>query len=140
MGATILTNLDNMTMGVPADEASVNVNRVTIKRAGEKIEVRQRQGGWVGRVDHSFKWTVSYNGEFDASFESAVGKIITIATATFFSINTGGAFIIDDFDFAAENTQLVKLTVNATGYDEDDIPATATQVPITASSPPVVIP
>lgn len=140
MAATILTNLDDMTMGVPADEASVNVNRVTIKRAGEKIEVRKRQGGWVGRVDHSFKWTVSYNGEFNADFAGAVGKIITIATAAFFTINAGGAFIVDDFDFAHENTQLVKLTVNATGYDADDIPATATQVPTTPSSPTVVIP
>jgi hypothetical protein len=34
----------------------------------------------------------------------------------------------------------MKLTINATGYDVDDIPATATQVPATASSPPIVIP
>lgn len=140
MAATILTNLDDMTMGVPADEASVNVNRVTIKRAGEKIEVRKRQGGWVGRVDHSFKWTVSYNGEFNQDFAGAVGKIIAIATATFFTINAGGAFIVDDFDFANENTALMKLTVNATGYDADDIPATAVQVPATPSSPPIVVP
>ena len=140
MAATILTNLAHYTMGVPADEASINVNRVTIKRAGEKIEVRKRAGGWVGRVDHSFKWTVSLNGEFSADYAGAVGKIISIATCTFFSINTGGAFIVDDFDFANENTALMKLTVNATGYDVDDIPATATQVPATASSPPIVIP
>jgi len=140
MAATILTNLAHYTMGVPADEASINVNRVTIKRAGEKIEVRKRAGGWVGRVDHSFKWTVSMNGEFNASFADSVGKIITIATCTFFSINTGGAFIVDDFDFANENTALMKLTINATGYDSDDIPATATQVPATPSNPAITPP
>ena len=140
MAATILTDLAKYTMGIPADEASVNVNRVTIKRAGEKIEVRKRQGGWKGRVDHSFKWTVSMTGEFDADFTYAVGKIISIGTCTFFGINTGGAFIIDDFDFANENTALMKLTVNATGYDAGDIPSTATQVPTTPSSPSIVIP
>jgi hypothetical protein len=140
MAATILTALDDYTMGVPADEASINVNRVTIKRAGEKIEVRKRAGGWVGRVDHSFKWTVTLNGEFNQDYAGAVGKIISIATCTYFGINTGGAFIVDDFDFANENTALMKLTVNATGYDTDDIPATATQVPATASSPPILIP
>lgn len=140
MAATILTQLDDYTMGVPADEVSINVNRVTMKRAGEKIEVRKRQGGWVGRVDHSFKWTVSMNGEFNADFAGAVGKIISVATATFFAINTGGAFIIDDFDFANENTAVMKLTVNATGYDADDIPATSTQVPATPSNPSIVIP
>lgn len=127
-------------MGVPADEASVNINRVTIKRAGEKIEVRKRQGGWVGRVDHGFKWTVSLNGEFNQDFAGAVGKIISIATCTFFGINTGGAFVIDDFDFTNENTALMKLTVNATGYDVDDIPANAAQIPSTPSSPPILIP
>jgi hypothetical protein len=140
MAATILIALDDYTMGVPADEASINVNRVTIKRAGEKIEVRKRAGGWVGRVDHSFKWTVTLNGEFNADFAAYVGKIISIATCTWFGINTGGSFIVDDFDFANENTALMKLTVNATGYDVDDIPATAVQVPATATSPPILIP
>src|ERR1700752_350264 len=129
MGATILTNLAHYTPGVPADELSVNVNRVTLKRANEKIEVRKRQGGYLGRVDHSAKWTGTFTGEFDAAFAHDVGSIITIASATYFDINTGGAWIIDDFDFAMENTALVKLNVNATGYDSGDIPAAATQVP-----------
>lgn len=140
MAATILTNLANMTPGVPADEASVNINRVTMKRSGEKIEVRKRQGGWLGRVDHSFKWAVSMSGEFDSTCAYAVGKIVPVATAAYFAINTGGAFIVDDFDFANENTALMKLTVNITGYDPDDIPATAAQVPTTPSSPPIVLP
>jgi hypothetical protein len=136
MAATILTNLAKYTMGVPADELSVNVNRVTMKRANEKIEVRKRQGGYSGRVDYSAKWTATFTGEFDANFAHDVGGIITIASATYFAINTGGSWIIDDFDFAMENTALVKLNVNATGYDSTDIPATATQVP--APTPPTI--
>ena len=140
MAATVLTNLAKYTMGVPADEASINVNRVTIKRSGEKIEVRKRAGGWAGRVDHSFKWAVTLNGEFNANYSESVGKIISIATATWFTINAGGAFIVDDFDFANENTALMKLTVNCTGYDVDDIPANAIQAPTTPSNPSIVIP
>lgn len=136
MAATILTNLPKMTMGVPADEISMNVNRSTLKRAGEKIEVRKRQGGYVGRVDHSAKWTASFTGEFNANFAHDVGGIIAVASAAFFAINTGGAWQIDDFDFAMENTGLVKLNVNATGYDSSDIPSTATQVP--APTPPTI--
>lgn len=139
MAATILTNLPHYTPGVPADEISVNVNRVTIKRADEKIEVRKRQGGWAGRVDHSAKWTGTFTGEFDAAFSHDVGSIIAIASATYFAINAGGAWIIDDFDFTMENTALVKLNVNATGYDTADIPATATQVP-TPAPPTISIP
>lgn len=139
MAATILTNLAHYTMGVPADEVSVNVNRVTLKRADEKIEVRKRQGGFAGRVDHSAKWTANFTGEFDASFAHDVGGIIAIASATFFTINTGGSWIIDDFDFAMENTALVKLNVNATGYDASDIPSTATQVP-TPAPPTITVP
>ena len=123
-------------MGVPADEISVNVNRNSIKRAGEKIEVRKRQGGFQGRVDHSMKWTANFTGEFNANFAHDVGSIIAIASATFFTINAGGAWLIDDFDFAMENTALVKLNVSATGYDSGDIPATATQVP--APTPPSI--
>jgi hypothetical protein len=140
MAATILINLDDFTMGCPADEASINVNRVTIKRSGEKIEVRKRAGGWVGRVDHSFKWTVTLNGEFNQDYAGSVGKIIAIATCTFFGINTGGAFIVDDYDFANENTALMKLTINATGYDADDIPSTAATIPATPTNPPILIP
>lgn len=140
MAASILINLDDYTLGVPADEASINVNRVTIKRSGEKIEVRKRAGGWVGRVDHSFKWTVTLNGEFNQDYAGSVGKIISIATCTFFGINTGGAFIVDDFDFANENTALMKLTVNCTGYDSDDIPSTALTVPTTPTNPTIAIP
>jgi len=136
MAATILTNLPHYTPGVPADELSVNVNRVTLKRANEKIEVRKRQGGYAGRVDHSAKWTGTFTGEFDAAFAHDVGSIITIASATYFAINAGGAWIIDDFDFAMENIALVKLNVNVTGYDAGDIPAAATQVP--APTPPSI--
>ena len=136
MAASILTNLAHYTMGVPADEISVNVNRSTIKRAGEKIEVRKRQGGWQGRVDFSGRWTASFTGEFNASFAHDIGSIISIGTATFFAINAGGAWIIDDFDFAAENTAIVKLNVSATGYDASDIPATASQAP--ALTPPTI--
>ena len=125
-------------MGVPADELSVNVNRVTLKRANEKIEVRKRQGGYQGRVDHSAKWTATFTGEFNASFAHDVGSIIAIATATYFTINAGGAWIIDDFDFAMENTALVKLNVNATGYDAGDIATGATQVP--TPTPPAITP
>ena len=139
MAATILTNLPHYTMGVPADEISVNVNRVTLKRADEKIEVRKRQGGYAGRVDHSAKWTGTFTGEFDAAFAHDVGSIIVLASATYFAINAGGAWIIDDFDFAMENTALVKLNVNATGYDSGDIPAAATQVP-TPTPPSITIP
>ena len=139
MAATILTNLAKYTMGVPADEISMNINRVTLKRADEKIEVRKRQGGFKGRVDHSAKWTANLTGEFDANFSLDVGSIIAIASATFFSINTTGCWIIDDFDFAMENTALVKLNINATGYDSTDIPATPTQVP-TPAPPTIAIP
>jgi len=136
MAATILTNLTKYTMGVPADEISMNVNRSTLKRAGEKIEVRKRQGGYSGRVDHSGKWTANFTGEFNANFAHDIGGIISVASATFFGINTGGCWMIDDFDFAMENTGLVKLNVNATGYDSSDIPSTATQVP--APTPPTI--
>jgi hypothetical protein len=139
MAATILTNLAKMTMGVPADEVSVNVNRSTLKRAGEKIEVRKRQGGFVGRVDHSMKWSANFSGEFNANFVHDVGGIIAVASAAFFSINSGGAWIIDDFDFAMENTGLVKLNVTATGYDANDIPTAAPQVP-TPTPPTISIP
>jgi hypothetical protein len=139
MAATILTNLTDYTPGVPADEISVNVNRVTLKRANEKIEVRKRQGGYQGRVDHSAKWTGTFMGEFNADFAKDVGSIISIASATYFAINAGGAWIIDDFDFAMENTALVKLNVNATGYDPGDIPAAAVQVP-TPTPPNISIP
>ncbi len=57
MSMTTITNLDDFTMGVPADEVSINVNKVTLKRAGEKIEVRKCAGGYRGRADHTFKWT-----------------------------------------------------------------------------------
>ena len=136
MAATILTNLAHMTMGVPADEISVNVNRSTVKRAGEKIEVRKRQGGWQGRVDHSGKWTANFTGDFNSSFAHDIGSIISIASAAFFAINTGGAWVIDDFDFTMENTAIVKLNVNATGYDASDIPSTATQAP--TPTPPTI--
>ena len=136
MAASILTNLAHFTMGVPADEISMNVNRSTIKRAAEKIEVRKRAGGWIGRVDHSGKWTANFTGEYNAPFAHDVGSIIAIASATFFAINAGGAWIIDDFDFAMENTGLVKLNVTATGYDSGDIAAGATQVPV--PTPPTI--
>ena len=139
MSATILTNLTHYTMGVPADEISVNVNRNTIKRAAEKIEVRKRQGGFAGRVDHSGKWTANFTGEYNAAFSHDIGSIIAIASATFYAINTGGSWIIDDFDFAMENTGLVKLNVTATGYDSSDIPTTATQVP-TPAPPTITVP
>ena len=139
MAATILTNLAHYTMGVPADEISMNVNRSTIKRAAEKIEVRKRQGGWAGRVDHSGKWTANFTGEYNAAFAHDVGSIIAVASATFFAINAGGAWIIDDFDFAMENTGLVKLNVTATGYDASDIASGATQVP-TPAPPTITVP
>src|ERR1700757_2977933 len=139
MAATILTNLAHYTMGVPADEISMNVNRSTIKRAAEKIEVRKRQGGFAGRVDHSGKWTANFTGEYNAAFAHDVGSIIAVASATFFAINAGGGRIIDHFDFALENTGLVKLSVTATGYDAGDIASGATQVP-TPAPPTITVP
>jgi len=136
MAATILTNLTHYTMGVPADEISMNVNRSTIKRAAEKVEVRKRAGGFAGRVDFSGKWTANFTGEYNAAFAHDIGSIISVASATFFAINTGGCWMIDDFDFAMENTGLVKLNVTATGYDTGDIPSTATQAPV--PTPPTI--
>lgn len=134
MAGTILTNLANYAFGVPDAETSMNVNKITFKRQGEKIEVRKRIGGYAGRVDHTFKWTASLSGEMVGSSSGYVGQIYTIASATALGVGTG-AWVIDDYDLAHENNKLSMFTINATGYDSDDIAAGASQTG-TPGSPP----
>lgn len=126
MAAVIFTNLAGFSLGVPSDESGMNISKVNFKRSAEKIEVRKRAGGFAGRIDHSGKWMGTYSGELKGAWTGFIGQLITVANAAAFGI-TGGAWVVDDFTIDAENTKIPTVSVTVTGYDEDDIPAAATQ-------------
>ena len=134
MAAVIFTNLSGYVFGVPADETTLNVTKVTFKRSGEKLEIKKRAGGYAGRIDHTYKWVANISGELKGSWAGVVGGICTIANATAFGI-TGGAWVIDDFNIDAENSKAATLSITATGYDSDDSASNATQSGVPGTLP-----
>lgn len=128
-GGITLTNLAGYSLGIAADEVSINIQKLTIKAATTKIEVKDRVGRIVGRVDHSLKQEYSIEGFIDGTtgvMAAQIGAILTVAGVTALgNILSTGACILDEVqaDYATEN--LAKVQYKLTRYN--DIPSTATQ-------------
>lgn len=129
-GAITLTNLALYSLGISNDETSINIQKLTVKTATEKIEVKDRVGRITGRVDHSLKQEYSIEGFVSGStgaMAASVGAILTIAAVTALGgMPTTGACILDEIQVDYETGSLAKVNYKLTRYA--DIAATATQV------------
>jgi hypothetical protein len=130
MAAITLTNLANYVFGIPTDETAINIQKLTIKAATQKIEVKDRVGHIVGRVDHMLKQEYTIEGFVSGTtgaLASTVGAILTVAGAVVLGgISSTGACILDDIQTDNESGALAKVTYHLTRYDT--IAAAATQV------------
>ncbi len=130
MAAITLTNLANYVFGIPNDETAINIQKLTIKAATQKIEVKDRVGHIVGRVDHMLKQEYTIEGFVSGTtgaLAATVGAILTVAGAVVLGgISATGACILDDIQTDAESGALEKVTYHLTRYDT--IAASATQV------------
>ena len=130
MASITLTNLAGYNLGVPNQEVSINVQKVTIKTTTEKIEVKDNIGHIIGRVDHGMKQEYTIEGMITGSTGALalmVGAICTVASVSTIGMGTltAGAFILDDIQRDDETGTLSKVNYKVTQYP--DIPAAATQ-------------
>lgn len=132
-GAITLTNLANYSLGIALDETSINIQKLTVKAMTEKIEVKDRVGRIIGRVDHALKQEYNIEGFIDVAsggiLASQIGVILTVAGVVGLGgMPTTGACILDESQLDYETAQLAKISYKLTRYA--DIPSTATQVNI----------
>src|SRR5215475_14716729 len=125
MASTTLTNLAGYNLGVPNQEVSINVQKVTIKTTTEKIEVKDNIGRLIGRVDHSLKQEYTIEGMIAGSTGALalmVGALTTVASVSTIGMGTltAGAFILDDIQRDDETGTLSKVNYKVTQYP--DIP------------------
>lgn len=131
MPSITLTNLAGYNLGVPADEVSINVQKVTTKTTSEKIEVKDKLGHIIGRVDHSLKQEYTIEGYITGvtgAMGELVGALTTVAANSLLGLGTTvpqGAFVLDDIQRDDETGTLSKVNYKVTMYP--DIPVSATQ-------------
>jgi hypothetical protein len=128
-GSITLTNLAGYSLGVPNDEAGVNIQKITVKAMGEKVEVKDKLGHLIGRMDHGLKQEYSVEGYVSGTqgaMSAQIGAILVLASIVSLGGITSGACILDDVDITYETGTLAKATYKLTRYP--DIPSTATQV------------
>ena len=129
-GSITLTNLAGYNLGVPSAEAGINVQKVSVKASAEKVEVKDRLGHIIGRVDHSLKQEYTIEGYINGVTgitSEMIGALTTVASANTIGMGTltPGAFILEDIQRDDETMTLSKLTYKVSHYP--DIPSTATQ-------------
>lgn len=130
MASITLTNLSGYNLGVPNAETGINVQKITIKTTTEKLEVKDRIGKIIGRVDHSLKQEYTIEGYITGTSgitAAMVGAIVTVASVSTIGMGTltAGAFLLDDIQRDDETMTLSKVNYKVTQYP--DIPPTATQ-------------
>jgi hypothetical protein len=129
-GSITLTNLAGYSLGVPNEEAGIQIQKITVKAMGEKVEVKDKMGKLIGRMDHGLKQEYSCEGYVASASTGAmgaqIGAILTLASIVSLGGISSGACILDDIDVAYETGTLAKATYKLTRYP--DIPSTAQQV------------
>jgi hypothetical protein len=130
-GSITLVNLTGYSLGVATAEVGINVQKVSIKASGERIEVKDNIGHITGFVAHANKQEYNIEGFVTGAtgaIAAALGSIITVANVISLGGITAGACILDDITIDDETGTLQKLTYKATRYP--DIPTSATSVQV----------
>jgi hypothetical protein len=129
-GSITLTNLAGYSLGVPNEEAGIQIQKITVRAMGEKVEVKDKMGKLIGRMDHGLKQEYSCEGYVASTSTGAmgaqIGAILVLASIVSLGGISSGACILDDIDVTYETGTLAKATYKLTRYP--DIPPTATQV------------
>ena len=129
-GSITLTNLAGYSSGVPNEEIGIQIQKISVKAMGEKVEVKDKLGKIIGRMDHGLKQEYSCEGYIASTtvgpFATLIGGILTLASIVSLGGISSGACILDDVDVTYETGTLAKATYKLTRYP--DIPPTATQV------------
>ena len=129
-GSITLTNLAGYSLGVPNEEAGIQIQKITVRAMGEKIEVKDKMGKLIGRMDHGLKQEYSCEGYVASTSTGAmgaqIGAILTLASIVSLGGISSGACILDDIDVTYETGTLAKATYKLTRYP--DIPSTAQQI------------
>jgi hypothetical protein len=129
-GSITLTNLAGYSLGVPNEEAGIQIQKITVRAMGEKVEVKDKMGKLIGRMDHGLKQEYSCEGYVASTSTGAmgaqIGAILTLASIVSLGGISSGACILDDIDVTYETGTLAKATYKLTRYP--DIPSTAQQV------------
>jgi hypothetical protein len=128
-GSITLTNLAGYSLGVPNEEAGIQIQKITVRAMGEKVEVKDKMGKLIGRMDHGLKQEYSCEGYVAGTtgpMGAQIGAILTLASIVSLGGISTGACILDDVDITYESGTLAKATYKLTRYP--DIPTTAQQV------------
>lgn len=127
-----MTALANYSLGIGNDETSINIQKLTVKAMTQKIEVKDRIGRVVGRVDHDLKQEYSIEGFIDGTtgaLAATIGAILTVAgVVALGGIASTGACFLDEIQTDYQTNELAKVSYKLTRYN--DILAGATQVTI----------
>lgn len=128
-GSITLTNLANYSLGVGNDETSINIQKLSVKASGDKIEVKDKIGHIIGRVDYAIRQEYTVEGMVEGStgaLAANIGAILTVAGVMTLGGISAGACIMEDITVDYETGQLAKVNYKLMRYP--DIPGTATQV------------
>jgi hypothetical protein len=131
MAGIILTNLADYTFGIPNDIAGINVQKLSAKATSKMVEVPDRQGRIIGRVDLTLKVEYTLEGFINSATGLQVsppGTIVAVAGLIAVGGVTAGAIFLEDPTVDYASGELAKFNCKLTQYA--DIPADAVQVVI----------
>lgn len=105
-----------ISFGIPSAETGGLIQNLKLHSGSDKVEVKDNQGKYVGRVDSGFKIEVSYD-LVPTSGVSAAGASPGVTLTLANTVGTG-TLITDDTDTDKSNSDVVKFSVKATVYPD----------------------
>lgn len=105
-----------ISFGIPSAETGGLIQNFKRHKSSDKVEVKDNQGKYVGRVDSGFKVDVSYD-LVPTSGVSAAGASPGVTLTLTNTVGTG-TLITDDTDDDQANTDVQKFNVKATLYPD----------------------
>lgn len=110
------TGSAGISFGITSAETGGLIQNLKIHAGSDKVEVKDNQGKYVGRVDSGFKKEVSYE-LIPTTGVSAAGASPGVSLALTNSVGTG-LLVTDDTDDDRTNSDLRKFSVKATLYPD----------------------
>lgn len=118
MSATI-HGLQDLTFGIPQDEAGLVIQKMTISRKGDKKEVRGKSGDFVAvAAGYGIKGDISINGyKRSTGITTALGAVFTVANTVAGNGLTATLIILDETSDDLGNEDFVQMAAKATAYN-----------------------
>lgn len=117
MAATLI-NADGIVMGIPNDEAGMNIEQVTINAAGKVIEIPNKSGNTRTVYIHDKKKEIELSGETTGAITVTIGGSLVFNNDEDLGGIVAGMIVVKELSLTLGRESAKKLSIKATQYED----------------------